>query len=460
MLALPRNGPIPDGPVAGLLKDIVSIDPASTACSPLPEESLKGTVALAVATGCTFETKFRNMESAGAVAAVLYIPNAGTSPIGMAAGEVRLPAVMVGFDDGRTLRTLATDAPGTVAKVWMGGLAFSSEPHRLRTASSRGPTYNYRIKPDLAATGYVYTAAQKLNDKGGEYNAAGYIVTAGTSFSSPIVAGAAAVLKAARPGLTVAQYRSLLINRAAILDTPGSGIVRIQRTGNGVLDLASSLGGTVAASPTSLSFGIGGGTVEKSAALQVSNLGTAAETYTFGISRFDSAPPPQFAEKQDGEYTGENFTVTVAAGESKTIYARWKAESLEAGEYQGMISIQGKGDGAFALVPYWYGVPSNTPSVVKQIQAPAAGVTAGGFTDAYFRISDEVGIAITDPDVLKYEGTVVSGGGSMIPAQTSAVYPGLVYVRLISGATAGRNTYRVSFAGLPPVNLTVEGRAP
>jgi subtilisin family serine protease len=46
----------------------------------------------------------------------------------------------------------------------------------------------------------LYTAAEKSDPTGAVYSADGYSVEQGTSFSAPLVAGAAAVLKAALPG--------------------------------------------------------------------------------------------------------------------------------------------------------------------------------------------------------------------------------------------------------------------
>ena len=71
--------------------------------------------------------------------------------------------------------------------------------------SSRGPSVGSALKPDLAAVGEeIVTGAQNSYTSGESYSASGFIDTAGTSFSTPLAAGAAAVLKGARPGLTVA----------------------------------------------------------------------------------------------------------------------------------------------------------------------------------------------------------------------------------------------------------------
>ena len=124
--------------------------------------------------------------------------------------------------------------------------------------SSRGPSVGSALKPDLAAVGEeIVTGAQNSFSSGESYSANGFIDTDGTSFSTPLVAGAAAVLKGARPGLTVPQYRSLLINGAAPATASQGVAATVSQAGAGILNLAAAVSGTVAAYPTSLSFGTG-----------------------------------------------------------------------------------------------------------------------------------------------------------------------------------------------------------
>ena len=109
-----------------------------------------------------------------------------------------------------------------------------ANPAQLASFSAKGPNVDLAIKPDLVAVGVnMYTAAEKLDPNGGVYSSTGYAVEQGTSFSTPLVAGAAALVKAARPGLTSAQYRSLLVNSAdpAFL-VPGTPAT-VQQAGGG-----------------------------------------------------------------------------------------------------------------------------------------------------------------------------------------------------------------------------------
>ncbi|MDQ6675814.1 MAG: S8 family serine peptidase, partial [Acidobacteriota bacterium] len=214
-LALPGDGPAPAGPVSGVLVDIQTLDPTGLACGDLPVGSLSNRVALILRGACTFETKLNNAAKAGASGALIYAAANAPGAIHITVGSAQLPAEMIGNADGITLKQAL--AAGSISAVT---LTFtlspvSIDPSQTATFSAAGPNVDSSIKPDLVAVGENYYVATQTFDPGGEmYSPSGYIVVSGTSFSAPTTAGAAALLKAARPGLTVAQYRSLLINSA------------------------------------------------------------------------------------------------------------------------------------------------------------------------------------------------------------------------------------------------------
>jgi subtilisin family serine protease len=117
--------------------------------------------------------------------------------------------------DGRGgyLYTVANPADGkkvlsvgafTSKALSIGSRAFNSLGD-LAYFSSRGPTVDGRTKPDISAGGYVvYTA----------YEDGSYGHDAGTSFSSPAVAGLAALLLEANPNLDVSQIKDMLCSQA------------------------------------------------------------------------------------------------------------------------------------------------------------------------------------------------------------------------------------------------------
>src|SRR5205823_1847324 len=134
----------------------------------------------------------------------------------MGLGGATLPAEMVSYSDGVAIKQILASTPTLAGTVQF---SLSSTPivaDRLTDFSAAGPSVDLSIKPELTAVGGdIYVATQKLDINGEMYDPSGYILVDGTSFSTPLVAGSAALLKGARPGLTVDQYRSLLIDTGA-----------------------------------------------------------------------------------------------------------------------------------------------------------------------------------------------------------------------------------------------------
>jgi len=89
--------------------------------------------------------------------------------------------------------------------------------------SSRGPTYDGRIKPEVCAQGVTTACASSAGD--------GYITSSGTSFSTPLVAGAAAIILSAHPEWTPLQVREALMMTASQARDPDTAY------GYGVIDV-------------------------------------------------------------------------------------------------------------------------------------------------------------------------------------------------------------------------------
>ena len=90
--------------------------------------------------------------------------------------------------------------------------------------SSRGPTYDGRTKPDVCALGLdAYTAYWSADNR--------YAYSAGTSFSSPLIAGAVCLLIEARPELSPAEIREAIRGTAEQAAAPdneyGWGIANV-----------------------------------------------------------------------------------------------------------------------------------------------------------------------------------------------------------------------------------------
>jgi len=140
-------------------------------------------------------------------------------------------------NDGPNFRTLNTpgdaDSAVTVASIRADGT--------VSRTSSRGPLATGRIKPDIAAQGERVTVALTGTT-------AGYRLVDGTSFSSPLVASAAALMMEAFPELLPYQLTSLLYATASrrAANLPPDSI-----TGNGTANaLAAMLRHGIALSPS------------------------------------------------------------------------------------------------------------------------------------------------------------------------------------------------------------------
>ncbi len=233
------DGPNPGQVISGTLFDVTGVDSSGLACSPLPSSSVAGKIVLVLRGTCAFASKLNNVAAGGALAIIVY-NNPGGSTFSSGSTSVSpatLPALFVNQSDGADMKARAAQDSGLqVAMDFSGVTAFAARTD-VSFFSSRGPSLGSALKPDLAAVGEeIVTGAQNSYTSGDSYSASGFIDTAGTSFSTPLVAGAAAVLKGARPGLTVPQYRSLLINSAAPATASQGVSATVSQAGAGIVE--------------------------------------------------------------------------------------------------------------------------------------------------------------------------------------------------------------------------------
>jgi minor extracellular serine protease Vpr len=130
----------PLGVVTGTTKGL------STACSALAAGSLTGKIALISRGTCTFSTKIRNAQNAGA-AAVLVTNNVAGDPVAMGQdgtpNQPTVPAYMVSKNDGQALcgQNGASTTIGATKQYFLTSNAnimagFSSQARRTSTSAS------------------------------------------------------------------------------------------------------------------------------------------------------------------------------------------------------------------------------------------------------------------------------------------------------------------------------------
>jgi minor extracellular serine protease Vpr len=197
-----------------------------------------------------FTTKAANAAAAGAVAALIYNNVDGE----LNAATVRksaIPTLGLSKANGEYLVSiLGSSSSGAVsAKQVRVNKALQFSPD-IASFSSRGPVDGLgQIKPDVAAPGvHIYSATVRVG--GAETNTtsmfdpSGFIAGDGTSFASPLTAGAAALILRAHPDWSPDIVRTVLINTATNMrdaqgnpKSDGLSADRIMDQGGGLIDV-------------------------------------------------------------------------------------------------------------------------------------------------------------------------------------------------------------------------------
>ncbi|MCX6628876.1 MAG: S8 family serine peptidase [Candidatus Solibacter sp.] len=388
---------------------------------------MTGKIVLVLRGTCSFASKVNDVAAGGALGIIVYNNPAGNAfsrSSGATVGTASLPAMFVNQSEGADLKArVARDSGLQVALDFAGVTGFRARTD-VSDFSSRGPSVGSALKPDLAAVGEeIVTGAQNSYSSGESYSPSGFIDTAGTSFSTPLVAGAAAVLKGARPGLTVQQYRSLLVNGAAPA-TAGEGVTAtLSQAGAGVLDLAAAVGGTVAVYPTSLSFGTGS-TLNGTVQFSLSNVSAAADTYTIQAVPAGNHPAPSISTS----------SLSLDPGGVQQVPVTLDAVGLAPGEYSGYLLVSGTATASVARIPYWFAVPGSEPAGISILYQDYYDYARSSSTQAVvFRVVDAAGLPCTGSLRPQFK---LAGSGTVRALYATGDIPGTYAVDIRTGTAS------------------------
>ena len=217
-----------------------------------------GEIALINRGACTFSTKIRNAETAGAIGVIIG-NNVPGPPISMAQdgtpSQPTIPGVMVSYPDGNTLASKSGHSftiDDTQAYVYS-----STGDNVLAGFSSHGPTdVDYRVKPDVVAPGVNVLSSQPASVCGGDPNCWAFFQ--GTSMATPHLAGIAALVKGAHPTWSAGATRSAIVNTADYGVINLSGFLaggQVNATGAGRANAQKAIAADVALDQVSVSFG-------------------------------------------------------------------------------------------------------------------------------------------------------------------------------------------------------------
>ncbi|HEU0124584.1 MAG TPA: S8 family serine peptidase [Bryobacteraceae bacterium] len=436
------DGPKPSTPLQAVVRDVTKLQNDGKACTSLGNGSLSGTIALIARGNCTFAVKVNNAQQAGAVGVILYQTDSNSIFAPGALSGTAIPLVMIGKDNGVALQQYVNTNPSAVAQLDPAITALDAPADEIAIFSSQGPaTGSNGIKPELVAVGAdLYMATQKYDPNGELYDPTGFVRGDGTSFSAPMVAGAAALVKQRGPNLTPAQVKSAVVNAANPniydYDYDGNRIAAFQSgMGAGQLDVDRAVRANVAADPAAVSFGVVTG-LPLSAQVRLVNLSNSPLNLQFHVSE---------------EVRANGVTVSVSpssanvgVGQTATVTLRVTGSLPSAQWYEGALVVDG---GVTQLrIPYSYLVGNNVP--FNAIPLTSDGFTAlvnGRVSRLNVKFVDAQGVPASGVPV-RFRSEVGGGRVDTALAQTDAL--GIADAVVFAGPSLGEQVFSVEGGGL------------
>ena len=267
----------------GITAAVVLASPADACTAITNGAALAGKLALIDRGTCTFVSKVKAAQNAGAVGVIVANNVSGQINMGGGDASITIPAVAISQTDGTRVKGMLP-TPGvdaTLTALVYGGL--------VPDFSARGPRYDAdALKPDITAPGAAIVSAYARSGTSA-------VGTSGTSMAAPHVAGAMALLKQLHPTWSPQALKALLMNTGANLFANLNQQPPLQspvRVGGGLVDLAAAAAATAIAydanAPDLVSLFFGAFEVAGSATLTrtvtVENRGTGEQTFALAYA--------------------------------------------------------------------------------------------------------------------------------------------------------------------------------
>lgn len=452
------DGPLPNGSLTAPLVDVTKAGNDGYGCSAF-SSSLAGSFALiergpgGAATSCPFLVKVLNAQNAGAVGVIFYdnVSESLFNPSGLA--NTSIPAMLISNSDGLNLKSFIDAHPGYPVTLDPNTLEILLTTYnQLASFSSLGPaTGTNAVKPELVATGTnVYMAVESYDPLGDLYSANRYGAFDGTSFATPIVSGAAALVLQAHPNFNPIQVKSALVNTAAqsVTQDDSGNPVSVREIGAGLLDTAAAIQQTVTVDPATLSFGaLNGVGLPLTQTLQFTNAGSSSVKLTFSISAASTASTASLSVSPT--------SLSLGAGSNGSVTVQLSGSTPAAGVYEGFVVVQGAPKPL--RIPYLFLVGDGIAANIIPLSGSGFDGTVGQQIPSNlspqglaFKVIDQYGLPVTNAPVTF---AVLSGGGLQSGASlgsgnsTTTDQYGLAYASPVLGSSVGSYSFTGSAGG-------------
>ncbi|MGH9185947.1 MAG: S8 family serine peptidase, partial [Acidimicrobiales bacterium] len=368
-------------------------------CSAFPAGSLAGAIAVIERGTCEFSTKVYNAQQAGAIGTLVYNSAANGDNIqamgpGVQAPLVTTPSWFMRRSDGLDMVTAYGTVPAGTATA-----QFTYEPQATSNVgdvmagfSSRGPTQDKTLKPDVVAPGVdVVSGGYAVGDYPIPFT--GFGSASGTSMATPHVAGAAALLIDKHPNWRPSHVKSALMTTATenvYLDTAQAIPAGVLARGAGRIDLAAAAQPGLVFDVASMSGGetAAGGSVGFD--LRLRNVGGAPATWDLSSSADAGLT-----------ITSSVTTFSIDPGVRGNLHVDLTtAADAAPGDYQGSLILTEVGTGRRLHLPAWIGVRPAATTDVLLVDDDGSGFGVGpDYAGTYQAALDAAGVSYDYLDV-------------------------------------------------------------